>query len=318
MQAVPRLLLAVTFLAFASTAFAQKGSRPEANAEPLTPTWCQNLPRPGYHKLERVAVASSWFEVYRIRPGTFAIYEPHQYEEVISYLILGSQRALLFDTGLGIGDMRALVKQLTAEPVTVLNSHTHFDHIGDDWQFDDILGLDNDYTRRNLAGATHDELKDVVIRDRFCGELPEGFDPAGYRIPAFRVTEHVKDGDVIDLGERQLQILVTPGHTPDSVCLLDRKNRLLFTGDTFYAGPIFLYVPETSVSDYMQSVSRLAALIPQVDVLLPSHNFPAESPAELKKLASALQQVRDGKAKFSVKEGRRVYDFGTFSLLMAN
>ena len=53
------------------------------------PEWCRNLPRSAYAGLERVAVHSSWFEVYRIRPGVFAIYEPHQAEEVISYLILG-------------------------------------------------------------------------------------------------------------------------------------------------------------------------------------------------------------------------------------
>src|SRR5215472_11122879 len=98
-------------------AFAQ--SRPEAHAEPLRPAWCRQLPRPGYKSLNRVPVHSDWFEVYRVRPGVFAIYEPHQYEEVISYLIVGTKRALLFDSGLGVGDMRALVTQLTQLPITV-------------------------------------------------------------------------------------------------------------------------------------------------------------------------------------------------------
>ncbi len=53
----------------------------------LTPDWCRDLPRPAYRKLERVNVPDKWFEVYRIRPGLFAIYEPHQQEEIISYLI---------------------------------------------------------------------------------------------------------------------------------------------------------------------------------------------------------------------------------------
>ena len=63
------------------------------------PEWCEKLPRPAYSKLERVPTADPWFEVYKIRRGVFAIYEPHQLEEVISYLIIGSDKALLFDTG---------------------------------------------------------------------------------------------------------------------------------------------------------------------------------------------------------------------------
>jgi hypothetical protein len=63
------------------------------------PDWCQKLPRPEYAKLQRISVADSWFEVYKIAPDVFAIYEPHQIEETISYLIVGQTRALLFDTG---------------------------------------------------------------------------------------------------------------------------------------------------------------------------------------------------------------------------
>ncbi len=309
--------LTLVLIAFA-TGFSQQTARPEAKAEPLRPDWCRALPRPGYKKLERVAVSGDWFEVYRIRPDVYAIYEPHQYEEVISYLILGSDRALLFDTGLGIGDIRSVVLQLTKQSITVLNSHTHFDHIGDNWQFTDILGLDSPYSQRNAAGASHEDLRDAVISERFCGKLPAGFRPESYAIPAFKIARHVKDGDVIDLGNRQLQVVSSPGHTPDSICLFDKKNRLLFTGDTFYAGPIFLYVPETNLSDYVKSVEKLARMIPQLDLLLPSHNFPAEPPAGMTRLATALRDVQAGSAKYVRKDGRREYDFGTFSLLTAD
>ena len=64
--------------------------------------WCRALPRPEYKTLERVPVTDPWFEVYKPAPDVFAIYEPHQAEETIGYLIVGKQRALLFDTGMGI------------------------------------------------------------------------------------------------------------------------------------------------------------------------------------------------------------------------
>src|SRR6267154_6816977 len=83
------------------------------------PEWCKNLPRPAYSKLERVRTSAPWFEVYKIRPGVFAIYEPHQLEEVISYLIVGSDKALLFDTGMGISNIRAVVAGLTKLSVSV-------------------------------------------------------------------------------------------------------------------------------------------------------------------------------------------------------
>jgi glyoxylase-like metal-dependent hydrolase (beta-lactamase superfamily II) len=312
-SALPCLMLC---LALFCPAVAQ--SRPEAKAEPLRPEWCRELPRAGYKTLERVQAASNWFEVYRIRPGVLAIYEPHQYEEVISYLILGSKRALLFDTGIGVGDMRKLVSGLTQLPITVLNSHTHFDHIGDDWQFKDILALDTPYTRQRAAGATHHDLSDVLAADRVCGDLPQGFDAAGYRIPAFRVHRHIHDGSIIDLGGRRLEVVTTPGHTPDSLCLLDRQNKLLFTGDTFYAGPIFLYVPETSASDYRRSVDRLARLVPQLELLLPAHNFPAEKPEMLTRLQTAMGLVDSGKAAYKTDGSHREYSFDGFSILTAD
>jgi glyoxylase-like metal-dependent hydrolase (beta-lactamase superfamily II) len=311
--------LAFVFVGHPASAQEKKAepARPEARGEPLPADWCSKLPRPGYKNLDRVPVDSNWFEVYRVRPGVFAIYEPHQYEEVISYLLMGSKRALLFDTGLGIGDMRKIVTQLTSLPVTVLNSHTHFDHIGDNWQFPDIIGLDTPFTHQNEAGATHEQLLDVVIPERFCGSPPPGFKAENHSIPAFKISHFVKDGDVIDLGDRQLEVMQTPGHTPDALCLLDRKNKLLFTGDTFYAGAIFLYVPETSVADYQRSVEKLVKLVPQIDLVLPSHNFPAEKPEMLNRLADAFHQVQAGKAKFKMDGDRREYSFDGFTILTA-
>ena len=291
--------------------------RAEAKNEPLTPDWCKKLPRAGYKSLERIPTNQSWFEVYRVQPDVFALYESHQYEEVISYLVLGSERALLFDTGLGIGDIRSVVGQLTKLPVTVLNSHTHFDHIGGNAQFTDILGRDTAYTRTNTAGGTHEQLAEVVLPERICGELPAGFNKQEYAIKPFQVTHFVKEGEVIDLGGRKLEVLFTPGHTPDSVSLLDRANGLLFTGDMFYAGPIYLYVPESDVAAYKRSVARYAALAPGLKLVLPAHNFPAEKPEMMNKLSQALTAIDAGKARFKSEQDRREYPFDSFSLVMA-
>ena len=99
-------------------------------AQAPIPDWCRALPRPEYKTLERVSISDPWFEVYKPAQGVFAIYEPHQAEETISYLIVGEQRALLFDTGMGIGDLKKVVAELTKLPVIVLNSTRKLIRVG--------------------------------------------------------------------------------------------------------------------------------------------------------------------------------------------
>ena len=116
-----------------------------ALAQAAIPDWCRPLPRPEYKAIKRVSISDPWFEVYEPAHGVFAIYEPHQAEETISYLIVGEKRAVLFDTGMGISDLKKVIGQLTKLPIVVLNSHTHNDHVGDNWEFPTVYGMDTDF-----------------------------------------------------------------------------------------------------------------------------------------------------------------------------
>jgi glyoxylase-like metal-dependent hydrolase (beta-lactamase superfamily II) len=277
--------------------------------------WCKKLPRAAYSKLERVPTADAWFEVYKIRPGVFAIYEPHQLEEVISYLIIGGDKAVLFDTGMGISNIQAVVAGLTRLPVSVVNSHTHNDHVGDNWRFDDVYGMDTDFTRTNARGSKEDAQAELAP-DEICGALPAGFDARAYATKAFHITHWLHDGDKIELGGRTLQVIGAPGHTPDAIALFDEKNGLLFTGDTFYLGPIYLYRPETDLDAYVASVQKLAAMAPRLQILLPSHNTPVADPGYLPKVVTAMQKVRQGEVKPVAHDGKHEYMFEGFSFLM--
>ncbi|MGA8216560.1 MAG: MBL fold metallo-hydrolase [Candidatus Sulfotelmatobacter sp.] len=277
--------------------------------------WCKKLPREAYSKLERVPTADPWFEVYKIRSGVFAIYEPHQMEEVISYLIIGGDKALLFDTGMGISNIQAVVAELTKLPISVVNSHTHNDHVGDNWRFSDVYGMDTDFTRANARGSKEDAQAELAP-DEICGALPAGFDAKAYATKPFHISHWLHDGDKIDLGGRSLKVIGTPGHTPDAIALLDEKNGLLFTGDSFYLGPIYLYRPETDLDAYVASMQKLAALAPHLQVLLSSHNTPAVDPSYLPKVVAAIQQVRRGEVKPVANDGKHEYLFDGFSFLM--
>src|SRR5579863_1791946 len=296
MKTIKSLLLPLFIVVLTSSLAAQQAE------------WCKKLPRAAYSKLERVPVTDPWFEVYKIRPGVFAIYEPRQLEEVISYLIVGDEKAggakaLLFDTGMGISNIQAVVSGLTKLPASVVNSHTHNDHVGDNWRFSDIYGMDTDFTRANARGSKEDAQAELAP-DEICGALPAGFDAKAYATKPFHITHWLHDGDKIDLGGRTLKVIGTPGHTPDAIALLDEKNGLLFTGDSFYLGPIYLYRPETDLDAYVASVQKLASLAPHLQLLLPAHNTPVADPSYLPKLVTAIQQVRRGEVKPVANDGK--------------
>jgi len=264
-------------------------------AQTPIPDWCRALPRPEYKSLERIPIGDPWFEVYKVVPGVFAIYEPHQAEETIGYLIMGEKKGLLFDTGMGISDVKKVVAELTKLPIVVLNSHTHDDHVGGNWQFETIYGMDTDFTWQNAKGSREDAQAEITP-DQLCGALPKGFDPKAYATRPWKITAYTHDGDRFDLGGRALEVIATPGHTPDAISLIDRANGLLFTGDTYYPAPIWLFRPETDLDAYAASIRRLAALAPQVKVVIGAHNIPVASPAVLPRLVAASMPYAPAKS----------------------
>ncbi len=285
-------------------------------AQTPVPDWCRPLPRPEYKSLQRVPITDPWYEVYKVAPAVFAIYEPHQSEETISYLIVGKNRAALFDTGMGISDLKKVISELTLLPIVVLNSHTHNDHVGDNWQFDTIYSMDTDFTRQNARGSREDAQAEIAP-DQICGTLPKGFDPKTYSTRPWKITSYIHDGDRIDLGGRTLEVIATPGHTPDAISLLDRANRLLFTGDTYYPATIWLYRPETNLDAYDASIRKLAALAPQIRIVLGAHNIPVAEPSVLPRLVTAFEAVRAGKAVATAGDpGQVIYKIDGFSFRM--
>jgi glyoxylase-like metal-dependent hydrolase (beta-lactamase superfamily II) len=97
---------------------------------------------------------------------------------------------------------------------------------------------------------------------------------------------------------------------------LDAAAGLLFTGDSFYEGTIWLYVPETDLMAFAASVDRLAALVPNLKTLHPSHNVAVSAPECLGRLKVAIGQVRSGQAKgFENAHGQITFSFEGFKIL---
>jgi glyoxylase-like metal-dependent hydrolase (beta-lactamase superfamily II) len=298
---------------------ADKSSQPQttyAGAADLD-SFCDRLPRAAYADFRKHKASDDWFEVYEVEPGIFAIYEPFQWQEVISYLIIGTESALLFDTGNGIGDIKAVVEQLTDEPVRVLNSHSHFDHIGGNYQFDDVLSIATEFTLARTGGIQSDEVRMEASPEALCKSLPEGVTEASHQTRPFSITETIAEGDVVDIGGRRLEVLHVPGHTDDSIALLDRDAGFLWSGDSFYEGPIWLFFPETDLAAYQKSVAKLAAVAADLKAVFPAHNTPKADPALLMQLRENIDRVLTGKVEpVPVSDGNVEFRFDGFSFLM--
>lgn len=269
-------------------------------------SWKEKCPRPYYKDYERVLIKNSrnWFEVYKLPGDVFAITEPYHCQEVNSYLIIGSEKALLFDTGEGFFDIKEVAQELYNGEIIAANSHSHFDHIGCNYLFDHVLAFDDaqsKYTAKN--GAPHALFEDQLNDEMFLYGCPQSLDIESFSIPPYKISP-LRNGDVIALGHRDLEVIHTPGHCSDSIMLLDREKGILFTGDTFYMAALYAHFdcPEFGCSDlaqYAESLEKIVALGDTVKALYCSHNEFVVAPEKLAEAARALRQILNGEIKNS-------------------
>ena len=284
--------------------------------------WYDKLPREIWSHYPKVEQPDKWFEVHKLTDTVYAIYEDGQFEEVISYLVLGEEKAALIDTGNGIGDIKKLVEGLTDLPIMVVNTHTHGDHTGGNHQFTEIAVLETDFGKeRALKGQSKEEMGHYLDGDMVWKPFPEYFNAETWRIHPFKVTRWLKDGDRIDLGGRVLEVIHTPGHSPDSICLLDRMNKLFWTGDSFYPAPIYIYSPTTSLDQFIASFAKMVELMPLYEWVVPSHNEPKIEKHLIKECYEAAKSIKAGTAgpyTEGVAAGIKVhrYDYDRFSLIV--
>ena len=231
-----------------------------------------------------------WFDRYYVvadlGEGTYAIGEPRYGQCNFSYLIVGSRRALLFDTGPGIRDITKVARALTTQPIEALPSHLHFDHVGNLAKFQEVGLPDLPALRRQLHNGRF-----ALGFYQYLGFVE------GFRRPTFPVSDWIMPGAPIDLGDRSLTLVSVPGHTPDSVVLYEAKANRLFAGDFIYPSSIYAYLPGADLRSYAASARRLEQLLDEHSVIygahgcdrLPGVQVPVLERADLVSLEQALQ-----------------------------
>ena len=204
------------------------------------------------------------------------------------FLLTGKERALLVDSGRTVNNAREIAETLTDLPILLLNTHADGDHVAGNWQFESFF--------------MHPAEEPNYRRGHYPGRI----------IP-------VREGDVLDLGERRLEIIHLPGHTPGSIALLDVDNRVLISGDPIQNGRIFMFGQHRNMKDYIKSLEHLQDWQGSFDEIWPSHASIPVFPDLIEKLHDGAQAVLDGQISSRTEEvfGKtiRAFDLGYATFL---
>jgi hydroxyacylglutathione hydrolase len=260
----------------------------------------------------------SWFNVRQIDPYTWAV---DDHGNNIMYLLTGTQKALLIDTSWGIGDLPALVSSLTSLPLTVVNTHGHPDHVGGDGQFPQVFISDAD---RSLAiGCMSAQERLWAVENN---TLPQPFPPkfdVNSWLNAKTTFRTIAERDVVDLGGRKLEVVALPGHSPGSICLLDKTFRRIYTGDSLLPWAIWMHLDESlPLNEFLGNLQRLHSFTDEFDTIWPAHGSLENLPLPkslLDDMINGIKAVLAGKLKGTpehtfVGDGVR-YDFGTCGVI---
>lgn len=209
-------------------------------------------------------------------------YEIDEFDCSSIFLLVGSERALVIDSGVGIGDLKGAIEEITDKPLILVATHGHMDHIGNAWQFGSVYLNEKDWD-----GNLHGYKDDVDARKRYAsmiahrerGERPDyPYDPdtdiTPWGTPATRLP--LVDGQTFDLGDRIVTAYPCPGHTPGQMMLLDEKTRTLFVGDALNANLMYFGKPGdpgfTSVETARKGLAHMDSLLNRYDDLFNGHH----------------------------------------------
>lgn len=259
---------------------------------------------------------ADWFATRWLADGVAVLAEPGH---VNSYLVVGSRRAVLFDSGTGIEPILPRVRALTGLPVLVVNSHDHLDHRGGNAE---LAAAGCEIAVSSAGEPVHDAAPEQY-RDRYRAmavrsaevfarfadldaqgpytltpdERPRPLpDLGGWRLPAVRPSRGLRDGERIELGDRSLVVRHTPGHSPDGLCLWDADTGVLLSGDTVLAAAYWTHGPRADVAVFADTLARLREL-PLRRVLV-AHNLRCELGAEaVDRAAAAMAAVAAGRTR---------------------
>lgn len=212
---------------------------------------------------EGVKWFDDWFAIENVASGVHAIGEPQYHWHNWNYLIEGRDGALLFDTGPGIRDIVPAAASLTSKTPVALPSHMHFDHTGNLHRFSHIAFADLPMLRAHERDGLFRATDDLYLGHW----INKVWTP-------IRVTSWLPIGHRIELGGKHLEIIHTPGHSPDSISLWDADANILLAADFVYPGDLYAQVPGSCLRDYLNTADQLVSLINDQTRIYCAHGKP--------------------------------------------
>jgi len=207
----------------------------------------------------QIATAQSWYETRSVGDGVTAIAEPFikEFYRCNIWHVRGRDRDLLVDSGMGVVSLREQVPLVTEKSCIAVASHTHFDHIGCHYEFDERCVHADE--AEIMAAPTRDAtLADPYVTDEIFTKLPPApYRSAEYEVKSAPATRLLAAGDVIDLGDRRFEVIHTPGHSPGGLMLFEKDSGILFSGDTVYDGPLIDDAYHSDIPTYIAVMKRI-------------------------------------------------------------
>ena len=210
----------------------------------------------------RTAGAGTWYETKRLGDGITLIRESlvKPFYRCNIWHVRGRDRDMLVDSGMGVVSLRDHVRLVCERPLIAVGSHTHFDHIGGHYEFDEraVHAAEAEIlahpSRRNTVADRW------VCDSMFAAAPASGFRADDYEVRPAPATRLLRDGDIVDLGDRHFEVLHLPGHSPGSIALWEDATGILFSGDVVYEGELLDDAYHSDVADYLASMERLRGI----------------------------------------------------------
>ncbi|QYZ71783.1 MBL fold metallo-hydrolase [Neotabrizicola shimadae] len=234
-----------------------------------------------------------WFQTHEVEPGLFLTVEPHvdPMFRANLYTLLGRDADLQLDFGVGVTPLRPALPP-TGKPVIAVASHGHVDHVGGFHEFASRWGPEPE--AHVFADMAEPGTLQGVFRgwpDALTAQPEPGFRLDQWRLAPAPLTHSLREGDRIELGDRQFTVLILPGHSPGCLALLDERDGLFLTGDAIYDDELVDDIPGASVAEYRQTMARLM----EIDFRIGHGGHgPAFTPARLRQIALAYLAETDG------------------------
>ncbi|MCX7303986.1 MAG: MBL fold metallo-hydrolase [Hyphomicrobiales bacterium] len=205
-----------------------------------------------------------WFAVADLGGGLFKIHEPHvhRFFRANIFLLHGRDADLLIDFGMGLRPLAPLVSRLSSgAPLIAVATHSHADHVGGFHEFAERRA----HSSEAAVCATTPDSETFAAMFRAL-DAPVTIPPHPdwrrdqYRIAPAPLDVALAEGDIISLGDRRLEVLHLPGHSPGCIGLIDRENGVFFSGDAIYRGMLVDDLPHSDRTVYRATMARIAAL----------------------------------------------------------